>query len=526
MGKPRGKGYNKMGDKQVLQDAVSVEDRYQGQETINEADLYDKVDNWEKDQERDVMAMMKKGRKKPDKGIKEMYALSGTDSDSDLELPKIKKNKKKESQARREAAEEIQMNDEDFLGSDIEDDGKNPDKIGAFGSKRQHFYGGNTGFHMGDGSSDSEYSEGVEEEKEARLIQARQMDRLQEEDFLGAFGVDITADEKKPEDTANTVVEESIAPDISQLNPKQLAKLFKQQSPEFDGIVLDFKQRIEEAAKLAKIIQFADQGLLPKGPVTKFVRTKFQILTNYCTNISAYLMFKAKGTNLKLHPVVGRLVEYKNLLDSLEDFDSVVGPQVDKLLERLGAGEDIQDIVKEEKRRARKKMRKQQQTTLKLLHKKKEPVVEEEDKVERKRKPEKQTLEGLTRDEIMAVELYQSIKRKKGDNEEAADESADGNNENKEETNPMLNNEDDDIDGEFDAEPGKRTITYEMAKNKGLTPKRSKLQRNPRVKHRHKFKQALKQRKGAVREVRGATSRYGGEHSGINARVRKGTKIQ
>jgi hypothetical protein len=49
-------------------------------------------------------------------------------------------------------------------------------------------------------------------------------------------------------------VEEALAPDINQLNPKQLAKLFKQQSPEFDGIVLDFKQRIKEAAKLAKVL--------------------------------------------------------------------------------------------------------------------------------------------------------------------------------------------------------------------------------------------------------------------------------
>ncbi len=49
------------------------------------------------------------------------------------------------------------------------------------------------------------------------------------------------------------VVKESIAPDISKLNNKQLAKLFKQQSPEFDGVVLDFKQKIEEAAKLAKV---------------------------------------------------------------------------------------------------------------------------------------------------------------------------------------------------------------------------------------------------------------------------------
>lgn len=525
----RNKVVKKRGDvTSHLQDAVSDEET---NETIWEDQLYDQVDNWERNQEKDVIAMMQKGRKKVDKGNMEMYALSG-DSDSDLEIPKIKKIKKKKGkqssikEAREKAAAELEMLDEDFIGSD--DDGKEPeDQIGAFGDKREHFYGGNSGFvHDKDYESESEFEGDVEEEKEGRLIQAKQMDRLQEEDFMGAFGADITANDAKEKDEGATV-EEALAPDINQLNPKQLAKLFKQQSPEFDGIVLDFKQRIKEAAKLAKIIQFADQGLLPKGPVTKYVRTKFQILTNYCTNISAYLMFKAKGTNLKLHPVVGRLVEYKNLLDSLEDFDSVVGPQVDKLLERLDAGESIQEIVKEEKRRAKKKMRKQQQTTLKLLQDKKEAVEDKADEAEegkqRKRKPEPQSLEGLTHDELGAVELYQSIKRKKVDlNEEAVDESDDDNNAT-ESLNPALN---DDEEDDVDEETKKRNITYEMAKNKGLTPKRNKLNSNPRLKHRKKFEKAVKRRKGAVREIRTETTRYGGEHSGINARVRKGTKIQ
>jgi hypothetical protein len=37
------------------------------------------------------------------------------------------------------------------------------------------------------------------------------------------------------------VVEESVKRDLSSLSHKQLAAIFKQTSPEFDGIVLDFK---------------------------------------------------------------------------------------------------------------------------------------------------------------------------------------------------------------------------------------------------------------------------------------------
>lgn len=51
---------------------------------------------------------------------------------------------------------------------------------------------------------------------------------------------------------------------------------------------------------------------------------------------------------------------------------------------------------------------------------------------------------------------------------------------------------------EKDTDIAKRAITYKMAKNKGLTPHRKKEQRNPRVKHRNKFRKAKIRRKGAV----------------------------
>jgi len=521
-----------------LRDAVS--DQEEGPQ-LEMNDLYDEVDVWDQERDADVAATLQLNRRKPaEKGDMEMYALSGTDSDSDLELPKIKKKKGKIAslkEARRQAKAEIDMLDEDFLGSDIEDrDAEDPGRIGAWGYKKQHFYGGNTGYRMtGDSSGDDRFSEDEFEEKEAKLLQNKQIDRLQEQDFMDAFGVEEQVLE--PEKTKEVVEESVVAPDISKLSNKEQAKMFRQQNPEFDGIVLDFKERIAEATKLAKIVQFEDEGLLPKGPITEYIRTKFQILTNYCTNISAYLMFKAKGTNLKLHPVVGRLVEYKHLLDSLEEKDSIVTPQIESLLSRLDSGESIQDIVKEERRRIKKKAMKSKQTSkLKLLKSKSDEAEEKENteaataKLEEKKPDRKRKNEDLTVDEELAIQLYQSVKRNKGvQQDEESDES------DTEETNtdakvhPMLNDEEDDIDPNENAEQsqdGRRAINYQIAKNKGLTPKRSKLNRNPRVKHRHKFQQATKKRKGAVREIRKETSRYGGEISGINARVRKGTKIQ
>lgn len=45
---------------------------------------------------------------------------------------------------------------------------------------------------------------------------------------------------------------------------------------------------------------------------------------------------------------------------------------------------------------------------------------------------------------------------------------------------------------------GKRAITYQISRNKGLTPKRKKEQRNPRVKHRKKFHKAVIKRRSQV----------------------------
>ena len=58
--------------------------------------------------------------------------------------------------------------------------------------------------------------------------------------------------------------------------------------------------------------------------------------------------------------------------------------------------------------------------------------------------------------------------------------------------------------GDADTEPDgdqKRSITYQMAKNKGLMPKRNRESRNPRVKHKEKFKRAIKKRRSLVSAV-------------------------
>jgi U3 small nucleolar RNA-associated protein 3 len=82
-------------------------------------------------------------------------------------------------------------------------------------------------------------------------------------------------------------------------------------------------------------------------------------------------------------------------------------------------------------------------------------------------------------------------------------------------------------EGDVD-ESGKRLITRQIEKNKGLMPHRSKDVRNPRVKKRKKYekkKKALKGRQQVYQVNDRRRGAYGGEESGISKNIVKGVKL-
>ena len=140
--------------------------------------------------------------------------------------------------------------------------------------------------------------------------------------------------------------------------------------------------------------------------------------------------------------------------------------------------------------------------------------------------------DNLTTDERIALELYSSTRKNNPNTPAASKGHGDASSSSESDSHEDVMEKD---MAEKVTERGKeaaeeddeerRGITYQIFKNKGLAPKRGKLQRNPRVKHRHKFEKAKIRRKGQVREVRTETKKYAGEMSGINMRVKKGIKL-
>ena len=88
---------------------------------------------------------------------------------------------------------------------------------------------------------------------------------------------------------------------------------------------------------------------------------------------------------------------------------------------------------------------------------------------------------------------------------------------------------DEEVEGADDgseAKIGKRAIGYDIAKNKGLTPKRNKMYRNPRVRNRIKSRKAQIKHKSIVPKVRPQEKRYAGEATGIRMGVVRAVKIK
>ena len=74
---------------------------------------------------------------------------------------------------------------------------------------------------------------------------------------------------------------------------------------------------------------------------------------------------------------------------------------------------------------------------------------------------------------------------------------------------------------------GDRTASKQILKNRGLVAHKAKLNRNPRAKHREKFRKATIRRAGAVQAIRSPSEgdRYGGEATGISTNVVRSRKL-
>ncbi|XP_023810630.1 something about silencing protein 10 [Oryzias latipes] len=386
-----------------------------------------------------------------------------------------------------ESEEEEEEEEETDMESDL--DGKKDEDLPnelAWGTKKKMFY--DSDYVVSKGKTNEELeAEEQEEEEEAINIQKRLAANLSEEDYdLNLFQA--FAEE---EDKAEAVEkQERIEKDLKQMSHKEKMKLLKKESPELLELIQDFKAKLSELkSELQPLVQMVKKGKIPAGKGADYLVTKQQLYLNYCTNISFYLVLKAKRIPAHNHPVIERLLTYRNLINDLRPVDARLSPEFRKLL----SGD--------------------QETTNRPAEDKKTKVPDKEKKDSDETVPEAEDDSDSDLDEEAALNFYREMeKRTKLKRKNSRPEA--------EEFEEKYSDEE-----QLDPD-NKRGITYQMAKNKGLTPKRKKIDRNPRVKHREKFRRAKIRRKGQVRDVRREEQRYSGEMSGIRAGVKKSTKLK
>ncbi|KAM9580692.1 something about silencing protein 10 [Guaruba guarouba] len=396
---------------------------------------------------------------------------------------------------------EVEDEDGDLsMESDLEEhhqDTRLPHEL-SWGQRKQLYYDtdyGSDAQAKGKRSQQEVDAEEEEEEQEAQVIQRRLVQDLGEDDY----GLDVIqgylADQQKAHDSKGQKIDK----DLQALSKKEQLKLLKQESPELLQLIEDFEVKLMELKdELHPLLQMVKNGTIPQGKGSRYLQTKYHLYLNYCANISFYLVLKSKRMPVHNHPVIERLVAYRNIINDLAIIDQKLSSQVRMLLKNYYD-------KKEDKLRKEKKFAVFLPLDVKKTQSKRAPALANG------RAPAGEPSDESDLDEEAALKYYQmmeeklKLKRKRTEDEDGLGEEA------------VLDGED----------PNKkRGVTYQMIKNKGLTPKRRKIDRNPRVKHREKFRRAKIRRKGQVREVRRELDRYAGELSGIRAGVKKSRKLK
>lgn len=107
----------------------------------------------------------------------------------------------------------------------------------------------------------------------------------------------------------------------------------------------------------------------------------------------------------------------------------------------------------------------------------------------------------------------------------AGEESRDDDIDDEEDGDDDDGDEDDGAEEREEGDRKRRPINMAMKKNRGLTPYKKREFRNPRVKHKLKYKKAMSKRRRNVQEARTEQRRYAGEASGIKTSTIKSIRL-
>ncbi|KAJ2656863.1 something about silencing protein 10 [Coemansia sp. RSA 1200] len=240
---------------------------------------------------------------------------------------------------------------------------------GAWGKHKDNYYDADD---IGTDSDDDEAA-AKEEEEEALRLQKQQLEALDEDDFMDEFsaqlGVSTKAgaggsisrlvssvdDGKSQIDLDKVLIDVGGSFDISdakrqalmRLSESEKLKVVEAESPELLSLVGDMQSYwTDVCGHIAPILQKAGSlGVSSDDhPALAFYTLKYQLSMSYLNNIAVYLVLKASttgergGLELRDHPVIGSIVEFRRRLEMVDRLQTKLAPLLDLFTEELESG--------------------------------------------------------------------------------------------------------------------------------------------------------------------------------------------
>ena len=361
-----------------------------------------------------------------------------------------------------DGADEVLAFDDDSMESDLDEDLSE-----TWGTSRKAFYNEDVNGNDEDAQL---------EEQEAAQIQKRYYEMLEKKDFaLDLF-------QEKPTMIFNDEQSRQrhiVLPDnLLDLSAHDRLQLIRDQSPELESLCQEYKTLFDDLK--IYLLPFV-QLVIDTSSLTEFqsysgwqfVLAVLELYLVYCSYLSLYLAMKSKDTSLTKHPIQNDIEQYRNLCALVyEDFQEMKGDLL-KLCE----------LLQERKSKIN--------SNTSTNHQRPHLIINNGISLLKKT------------DTTTKVSLRERMVKRREEKEGQQEEE-----ETKEQ--PIV----------------KRAITYQMQKNKGLTVRRKKEYRNPRVHHRNKYARALVKRTSRVPQARTEEQKYMGEPTGIRAGLKRGIKLK
>lgn len=363
-------------------------------------------------------------------------------------------------------------------------------------------------------------------------------------------------------DLDTSISQEKIERDLSHLTQEEKIEMIRSQSPEvihfaneYVASVKGLKDIVDMIGQIEREMDLCDSEREMEflKMLADFFQFKAHLLRSYCLNLKFFFFTRSKNTVLsKDHRVFHQMLLLKNTIDeydvkeqqlfvqweSMQD-DFLSDGEEDNFSEPVDTEDgDVKSEVEGDEEDIEALLQMDEAVPLKSSTRKNAPFnpsiyADEADFV-------------TSRDDNTSEVPLDILKRKKPSAdtlktlEELFDDDFDSEEEetpkkHKEKTRPSREERRSVTFAETTQEPiygadpdtidGRRKITRQIMKNKGIQRYRKKSDKNPRKKFRNKYRKAEIKRKSVVREYNGKQSIYGGESSGIKDNLSRSTLL-